>query len=41
MRAPGHPQGCFITEVLMDELADACGWIRVAFRLQEPAADAG
>ncbi len=22
MRAPGHPQGCFITEVVMDELAD-------------------
>jgi xanthine dehydrogenase YagR molybdenum-binding subunit len=23
MRAPGHPQGCFHTEMLMDELADA------------------
>jgi xanthine dehydrogenase YagR molybdenum-binding subunit len=23
MRAPGHPQGCFVTEVLLDELADA------------------
>ncbi len=23
MRAPGHPQGCFLTEILMDELA--CG----------------
>lgn len=22
MRAPGHPQGCFVTEMLMDELAD-------------------
>jgi xanthine dehydrogenase YagR molybdenum-binding subunit len=22
MRAPGHPQGCFITEVVIDELAD-------------------
>jgi xanthine dehydrogenase YagR molybdenum-binding subunit len=22
MRAPGHPQGCFITELMMDELAD-------------------
>jgi xanthine dehydrogenase YagR molybdenum-binding subunit len=22
MRAPGHPQACFVTEVLMDELAD-------------------
>src|SRR5438445_734449 len=22
MRAPGHPQGCFLTEILMDELAD-------------------
>ena len=22
MRAPGHPQACFVTEVVMDELAD-------------------
>ena len=22
MRAPGHPQGCYATELLMDELAD-------------------
>lgn len=34
MRAPGHPQGCFITEVLMDELADRVGMDPVAFRVK-------
>ncbi|MGE3190928.1 MAG: xanthine dehydrogenase family protein molybdopterin-binding subunit, partial [Vicinamibacterales bacterium] len=34
MRAPGHPQGCFITEVLMDELADLVRLDPVAFRLK-------
>jgi xanthine dehydrogenase YagR molybdenum-binding subunit len=34
MRAPGHPQGCFITEVLMDELADRVRMDPVEFRLQ-------
>jgi xanthine dehydrogenase YagR molybdenum-binding subunit len=43
MRAPGHPQGCFITEVLMDELADKVRMDPVEFRLknlppQAPAA---
>jgi xanthine dehydrogenase YagR molybdenum-binding subunit len=34
MRAPGHPQGCFNTEVLMDELADRVGMDPVEFRLR-------
>jgi xanthine dehydrogenase YagR molybdenum-binding subunit len=34
MRAPGHPQGCFITEVLMDELADRVRLDPVEFRLR-------
>jgi len=34
MRAPGHPQGCFITEVLMEELADAVKMDPVEFRLK-------
>lgn len=34
MRAPGHPQGCFITEVLMDELADKVRMDPVEFRLK-------
>ena len=34
MRAPGHPQACFITEVLMDELADKVGMDPVAFRVR-------
>jgi xanthine dehydrogenase YagR molybdenum-binding subunit len=40
MRAPGHPQGCFITEVVMDELADAVRMDPVEFRLRNlpPAA---
>lgn len=33
MRAPGHPQGCFLTEILMDELADLVSMDPVSFRL--------
>ena len=40
MRAPGHPQGCFLTEILMDELADRVKMDPVAFRMKNlpPAA---
>ncbi|HEX4912613.1 MAG TPA: xanthine dehydrogenase family protein molybdopterin-binding subunit [Vicinamibacterales bacterium] len=34
MRAPGHPQGCFVTEVLMDELADQVRMDPMEFRLK-------
>jgi len=34
MRAPGHPQGSFITEIMMDELADKVGMDPVEFRLK-------
>ncbi len=34
MRAPGHPQGCFLTEILMDELADQVKMDPVAFRVK-------
>ena len=34
MRAPGHPQGCFVTEVLMDELADHVRMDPMEFRLK-------
>jgi xanthine dehydrogenase YagR molybdenum-binding subunit len=34
MRAPGHPQGCFVTEVVMDELADAVRMDPMEFRLK-------
>jgi xanthine dehydrogenase YagR molybdenum-binding subunit len=34
MRAPGHPQGCFATEMLMDELADKVRMDPVEFRLK-------
>jgi xanthine dehydrogenase YagR molybdenum-binding subunit len=34
MRAPGHPQGCFVTEMLMDELADAVRMDPLEFRLK-------
>jgi xanthine dehydrogenase YagR molybdenum-binding subunit len=34
MRAPGHPQGCFATEVLMDELADLVKMDPIEFRLK-------
>lgn len=40
MRAPGHPQGCFITEILMDELADLVKMDPVAFRVQNCPPDA-
>lgn len=40
MRAPGHPQGCFITEVLMDELADRVRIDPVEFRLKNLPAEA-
>ncbi len=32
MRAPGHPQGCFLTEILMDELADRVRMDPIVFR---------
>ena len=34
MRAPGHPQGCFLTEILMDELADRVKMDPVDFRIK-------
>ena len=34
MRAPGHPQGCFLTEILMDELADTVRMDPVEFRIK-------
>ena len=34
MRAPGHPQGCFVTEVLMDALADRIRMDPMEFRLK-------
>jgi xanthine dehydrogenase YagR molybdenum-binding subunit len=34
MRAPGHPQGCFATEVLMDELADLAKMDPLELRLK-------
>ena len=34
MRAPGHPQGCFLTEILMDELADRVRIDPVEFRIK-------
>jgi xanthine dehydrogenase YagR molybdenum-binding subunit len=34
MRAPGHPQGSFITEVLIDELADKAGIDPLEMRLK-------
>ncbi|HXH07165.1 MAG TPA: xanthine dehydrogenase family protein molybdopterin-binding subunit [Vicinamibacterales bacterium] len=34
MRAPGHPQGCFITEVVVDELADKIGLDPLELRLR-------
>jgi xanthine dehydrogenase YagR molybdenum-binding subunit len=40
MRAPGHPQGCFATELLMDELADAVKMDPVAFRMKNLPAEA-
>src|SRR6185369_5020077 len=40
MRAPGHPQGCFLTEILMDELADRVKIDPVAFRVKNVPVDA-
>ena len=40
MRAPGHPQGCFATEVLMDELADLVKMDPLEFRLKNLPAKA-
>jgi xanthine dehydrogenase YagR molybdenum-binding subunit len=40
MRAPGHPQGCFITEVVMDELADRLRLDPIEFRLRNLPATA-
>ena len=34
MRAPGHPQGSFIMEIMMDELADAAKMDPVEFRIK-------
>jgi len=34
MRAPGHPQGSFLTEILMDELADSVNMDPLAFRIK-------
>jgi xanthine dehydrogenase YagR molybdenum-binding subunit len=34
MRAPGHPQGSFITEVMMDELADKVHMDPIEFRIK-------
>ena len=34
MRAPGHPQGSFVTEVLMDELADRVKMDPIEFRIK-------
>ena len=34
MRAPGHPQGCFLTEILMDEIADRIRMDPVEFRIK-------
>jgi xanthine dehydrogenase YagR molybdenum-binding subunit len=41
MRAPGHPQGCALTEAAMDDLADKLGIDPLQFRLKNlPAGDA-
>jgi xanthine dehydrogenase YagR molybdenum-binding subunit len=34
MRAPGHPQGSFNTEIIMDEMADQVNMDPVAFRIK-------
>jgi xanthine dehydrogenase YagR molybdenum-binding subunit len=40
-RAPGHPQSCFVTEIVMDELADRLRMDPLEFRLRNlpPEAD--
>jgi xanthine dehydrogenase YagR molybdenum-binding subunit len=40
MRAPGHPQGCFVTEVVMDELAARLRMDPVEFRIKNLPDDA-
>jgi xanthine dehydrogenase YagR molybdenum-binding subunit len=40
MRAPGHPQGCFLTELMMDELADRARIDPLEFRLRNLPPDA-
>ena len=40
MRAPGHPQGSFITEVLMEELADKVKMDPIEFRIKNLPAEA-
>ena len=40
MRAPGHPQGCFLTEIVMDELADRVRMDPVEFRMKNSPPDA-
>jgi xanthine dehydrogenase YagR molybdenum-binding subunit len=40
MRAPGHPQGSFLTEIMMDELADLVKMDPVEFRIKNLAPDA-
>lgn len=39
MRAPGHPQGSFVMEAVMDELANRLGMDPVEFRKRNLAAD--
>ena len=34
MRAPGHPQASFLTEIMMDELADKVNMDPIAFRIK-------
>ncbi len=40
MRAPGHPQSCFVTEVVMDELADRLRIDPLELRLRNLPAEA-
>ena len=40
MRAPGHPQGCFHTEMVMDELAEKLKMDPVEFRLKNLPSEA-
>jgi xanthine dehydrogenase YagR molybdenum-binding subunit len=40
MRAPGHPQGCFCTELMMDELADKLRVDPIEFRIRHLPEDA-
>ncbi len=40
MRAPGHPQACFVTEVVMDELADRLRMDPLELRMRNLPADA-